>query len=83
MSRSAAFSLMGLKVLFFLGLAILVIVLAVFIGKGEKGICDIGAEIPLLRKGSYGTARFMDKRRMKELLDVTGIQKIEERYWEP
>ena len=37
----------------------------------------IRAEIPLLEKGSYGTARFMDKRRMKELLDVTGIQKTE------
>ena len=75
---SAAFSLMGLKVLFFLGLAISVIVLfAVFIGKGEKGDYDTERKFHYSEKGSYGTARFMDKRRMKELLDVTGIQKTE------
>ena len=75
---SAAFSLMGLKMLFFLGLAISVIVLfVVFIGKGEKGDYDTERKFHYSEKGSYGTARFMDKRRMKELLDVTGIQKTE------
>ena len=75
---SAAFSLMGLKVLLFLGLTIAGIVLfAVFIGKGKKGDYDTERKFHYSEKGSYGTARFMDKRRMKELLDVTGIQKTE------
>ena len=48
-----------------------------FIGKGEKGDYDTERKFHYSEKGSYGTARFMDKRRMKELLDVTGIQKTE------
>lgn len=45
--------------------------------RAEKGDYDTERKFHYSEKGSYGTARFMDKRRMKELLDVTGIQKTE------
>lgn len=70
----AVFSLSGLKIMLLLILAvILTVVVAVLGGRGSKGNYDAERKFYYSDKGTYGTAKFMEGKDMKGILDVTSI----------
>lgn len=75
---SAALSPSGLKAVLFITSAVVCITgMALFVGRGEKGDYDEERKFHYSQKGTYGTARYMDIRKMKELLEVKSIRQTE------
>lgn len=71
----AVFSFSGLKTMLILAAGIgLTVLISVFLGKGSKGDYDAERKFHYSEQGTYGTAKFMDTRKMKELLELTGIR---------
>lgn len=75
---SAALSPSGLKAVLFITVAVACMMgLVLFVGRGEKGDYDEERKFHYSQKGTYGTARYMDIRKMKELLEVKSIRQTE------
>lgn len=75
---SAALSPSGLKAVLFITSAVACMTgMVLFVGRGEKGNYDEERKFYYSQKGTYGTARYMDIHKMKELLEVKSIRQTE------